>query len=191
MLALQMTPKSTEGISIKLRFLYEGTPISKEILTHMGFSPEEISHLRNSKILKYSRSVDVLNFVGILNPKYKNKSIDTNYSIIVLPKYLHKKKISEEEKIEHISFILKALRKYKTEDKNVELENNIFSPSSIGSTNAFSLADYLIKDYLERGIYRDNRTIFSKRIAEGLIGKEPLNHLPPLNQIILYSILKR
>ena len=183
-----MTSRSTEGISVKSRFLYEGTPISKQKLSHLGFSLEEISHLRNSKIVKKSRSEDILNFVGILNPKYKNDNINTNYSIIVLPKYLHKKKISKEERIEHISYILKALRKYKTEDKKVELENNIFLPSSIGSTNAFSLAEYLIKDYLERGIYRDNRTIFSEKNSGRIDWKRTIESFTPIksNNTLFY-----
>lgn len=159
------------------KFITENDSLSLRKIEQLGLS-YDLSVLEENKILK--RLDDdhfAVNFVGIIeatNPV-------TEKLIIVMPKYIDKSDFNKTGKIQHMSKILKALKKYNDDEKTVELEKDVFLPSRLGSTNRLALADFFIRDYLERGIYRENKIIYSTNSNGRIDWKRTIQQFTPIS----------
>ena len=158
-------------------FVWEDDTLTRKEIEQLGLW-KDVEILEENNILK--RLTDnryTFNFVGII----ETTSPSDEELIIVMPKYTNKARFSKKQNIQHMSKILKALKKYKDDEKTVELQQDIFLPSRIGTANRLALADFFIRDYLERGIYRENKIIFSTNSNGRIDWKRTIQQYTPIS----------
>lgn len=106
--------------------------------------------------VKWGKNKRTIVFVGMYTIKYHNECI-TIYS---MPKYFPKDRCTLDHLVEvqsHIRKICEVVEKLRSEGKNFDDEEFLFDPYeqnvSKKSVNRFELAEYIIEDYLQYGLY--------------------------------------
>jgi len=133
--------------NLKLNFFYE---LDRDIQSNLSKvfrnDSEKIYDLLLKKgIYKKEENEDVfsLEYVGII--AYKETVIS------VLPKFLRRYNLSEEEKCEALRLTINVIKKY-TSDNDTIIGTE---ESKLNGGSLFSLIDYFFKDYLKNGIYEN------------------------------------
>lgn len=140
------------------------------------FTDKEIEYLSNKNIIKTKVKNNILyyffDFVGLilLNTKI----------VIILPKYLTR---TYDKKLETIK-IIRILNKYFEKIKDASNLEVLGIDSFITNFNQFALYDYLIKDYIEFGIYINHKNTTT------LNGEGEINWNKTINEILPYKDLK-
>lgn len=135
---------------MKVQYLYELQYKRKSELKHTfgGSYAKIIADLGEREVLKLKGGSLALEYVGLI--------VLEDRVISVLPKIL-KGKDDRLNKAEVTKLILKVLRKYISENKEVF---NTLETTEKNGLNKLSLIDFLFRDYIEYGLYDKTREVF-------------------------------
>lgn len=141
-----------------MEFLYfqEFERFSKEKIDSV-FDSKSLQNLFEKNILKsetrYSETSYYFNYVGVICSREK--------ICVMLPKYLNREKINDkkfgEEKAKEI---VEVIKKYMSNKLYETFLNSLGEQENIGEYNRFALYDFLISDYIEHGLYENQKDTY-------------------------------